>query len=192
MQRSLPVIVVVPLLACATIQPVQDPARFVTESRPPVVYVTHASRAIIVVADPRVTGDTLRGVWADRRDRPVALPLAQIRRMDARQRDGTRTALFMDVTTPAVAATQFTAYMALLNLVITYSAWWQGRALERLGYPLTLTIDGIVGLLSIALLPFIAAPRRDGAATGEVSGTVVRGESMSNAAPSDAVSSDKV
>src|SRR6185503_11116976 len=29
---------------------------------------------------------------------------------------GTRTALFMDVTTPRVAATQFTAYMALLNL----------------------------------------------------------------------------
>ena len=35
---------------------------------------------------------------------------------------GVRTALFMDVTTKAVAATQFTAYMAMLNLVISYSA----------------------------------------------------------------------
>jgi MFS family permease len=68
---------------------------------------------------------------------------------------GTRTALFMDVTTPAVAATQFTAYMALLNFVITYSARWQGVALERWGYPTTLSIDGVVGLVSIALLPFM-------------------------------------
>ncbi len=68
---------------------------------------------------------------------------------------GTRTALFMDVTTPAVAATQFTAYMALLNFVIQYSARWQGLALERWGYPITLTVDGVTGLLSIGLLPFI-------------------------------------
>jgi PAT family beta-lactamase induction signal transducer AmpG len=73
---------------------------------------------------------------------------------------GTRSALFMDVTTPAVAATQFTAYMALLNFVIQYSARWQGVALERWGYPVTLTIDGVAGLLSIALLPFLA-PRRE-------------------------------
>ena len=65
----------------------------------------------------------------------------------------------MDVTTPAVAATQFTAYMALLNFVIQYSARWQGLALERWGYPMTLTIDGVTGLLSIALLPFLAMTR---------------------------------
>src|SRR5580765_5023187 len=51
---------------------------------------------------------------------------------------GVRSALFMDVTTKAVAATQFTAYMAMSNLVITYSAWWQGQAITRWGYPLTL------------------------------------------------------
>jgi MFS transporter, PAT family, beta-lactamase induction signal transducer AmpG len=68
---------------------------------------------------------------------------------------GTRTALFMDVTTPAVAATQFTAYMALMNLVISYSATWQGWAVERVGYPGTLLIDSVAGLLSIALLPLM-------------------------------------
>ena len=72
---------------------------------------------------------------------------------------GTRTALFMDVTNPAVAATQFTAYMALLNLVIQYSATWQGIALERWGYPATLMIDGTVGLVSLSLLPLMK-PRR--------------------------------
>ena len=44
----------------------------------------------------------------------------------------------MDITTPAVAATQFTAYMAMLNLVISYTSWWQGFAIERIGYPQTL------------------------------------------------------
>ena len=39
---------------------------------------------------------------------------------------GIRSALFMDITTPAVAATQFTAYMALMNLCTSYTAAWQG------------------------------------------------------------------
>jgi hypothetical protein len=72
---------------------------------------------------------------------------------------GTRSALFMDVTTPAVAATQFTAYMALLNLVIQYSARWQGLGLERWGYPITLTLDAALGLTSLVLLPLVT-PRR--------------------------------
>lgn len=78
---------------------------------------------------------------------------------------GTRAAIFMDVTNPAVAATQFTAYMALMNLAIAYSATWQGIAIEALGYPNTLLIDAITGLLCLALLPFIkpsATPAGDG------------------------------
>jgi PAT family beta-lactamase induction signal transducer AmpG len=68
---------------------------------------------------------------------------------------GTRTALFMDVTNPAVAATQFTAYMALLNLVITYSAIWQGWCIERYGYPSTLIVDIVFGMLCLTLLPLM-------------------------------------
>ncbi len=68
---------------------------------------------------------------------------------------GTRTALFMDICTPAVAATQFTAYMSLLNLVIWYSAIWQGRAIEAWGYPATLLIDAVAGLVCLSLLPLM-------------------------------------
>lgn len=68
---------------------------------------------------------------------------------------GTRTALFMDVTTPAVAATQFTAYMALMNLVISYTAGWQGWWIERYGYPSTLLFDVIFGTVTLALLPLM-------------------------------------
>jgi PAT family beta-lactamase induction signal transducer AmpG len=66
----------------------------------------------------------------------------------------------MDVTNPLVAATQFTAYMALLNFAIGYSATWQGLAVERWGYPVTLTIDAVAGLLPLALLPWMTVPKR--------------------------------
>ncbi len=68
---------------------------------------------------------------------------------------GTRSAIMMDVTNPAVAATQFTAYMALMNLAISYSATWQGIAIEAWGYPTTLMIDGITGLLCLLVLPWL-------------------------------------
>ena len=68
---------------------------------------------------------------------------------------GIRSALFMDVTTPRVAATQFTGYMALMNLAISYSATWQGWAIEHWGYPLTLTADALFGLVCLACLPFM-------------------------------------
>ena len=75
---------------------------------------------------------------------------------------GTRTALFMEVTTPAVAATQFTAYMALLNLVISYTAWWQGHAVVAWGYPITLCLDAGLGLVGIACLPFMSRQAASG------------------------------
>jgi PAT family beta-lactamase induction signal transducer AmpG len=68
---------------------------------------------------------------------------------------GVRSALYMDVTTPAVAATQFTAYMALSNLVISYTSWWQGLSIVKWGYPLTLLIDAIAGLVVLFLLPLM-------------------------------------
>lgn len=68
---------------------------------------------------------------------------------------GTRAALFMDITTPAVAATQFTAYMAMSNFVISYSATWQGLSIVRFGYPATLLADAAFGLVCIGLLPFM-------------------------------------
>lgn len=75
---------------------------------------------------------------------------------------GVRTALFMDVTIPRVAATQFTAYMAMLNFAITYTSAWQGQAIERWGYPKTLLIDSLVGLVSLALLPLMRKRPDDG------------------------------
>ena len=78
---------------------------------------------------------------------------------------GIRTALYMDITNPAVAATQFTAYMALLNLCISYTAWWQGHAVETLGYPLTLVLDCVFGMSALLLLPLMRPRRTPATAT---------------------------
>jgi PAT family beta-lactamase induction signal transducer AmpG len=78
---------------------------------------------------------------------------------------GIQSALFMDITTPRVAATQFTAYMAMLNFTISYTARWQGWAIERFGYPATLALDSGLGMIGVALLPLLKPlPRTDSVA----------------------------
>lgn len=68
---------------------------------------------------------------------------------------GARVALFMGITRPAVAATQFAAYMALTNLSITYSVVWQGYAVQHWGYAATLGLDALLGLSCLVLLPLL-------------------------------------
>ena len=75
---------------------------------------------------------------------------------------GVGTAIFMDVTTRAVAATQFTAYMAMTNVVSSYTSTWQGYAVSAWGFPVTLGVDAAVGMLSLAVLPLMGAARRRG------------------------------
>ncbi|MGM9514715.1 MFS transporter [Roseateles sp. DB2] len=71
---------------------------------------------------------------------------------------GTRAAIFMDVTNPKVAATQFTAYMALMNLAIAIAATWQGVVSEAFGYRWTLLIDAATGLICLLVLPMMSKP----------------------------------
>ncbi|TNE87865.1 MAG: MFS transporter [Deltaproteobacteria bacterium] len=73
---------------------------------------------------------------------------------------GTRMAIFMKVCDPKVAATQFTLYMAMSNLAISYTSWWQGISVERWGYPTTLALDCAAGVVCLAVLPLIK-PRPD-------------------------------
>ncbi|WP_374665400.1 MFS transporter, partial [Ramlibacter sp.] len=73
---------------------------------------------------------------------------------------GTRAAIMMDVTNPRVAATQFTAYMAMMNLAIAFAATWQGAAVEAWGYQVTLIVDAITGPLCVLLLPAMVRSER--------------------------------
>jgi PAT family beta-lactamase induction signal transducer AmpG len=88
---------------------------------------------------------------------------------------GTRSAIMMDITNPAVAATQFTAYMAMMNLAISIAASWQGAAVEAWGYPVTLLVDAITGVICVLLLPWMK--RR----AGEFSDALAEGRARKSA-----------
>ncbi|NQV87847.1 MAG: hypothetical protein HQ492_12305 [Woeseiaceae bacterium] len=68
---------------------------------------------------------------------------------------GVQAAIFMGLTSPTVAATQFTAYMALTNLSIVIANYWQGQVAGRINYSVALYIDCALIILAVSLLPFL-------------------------------------
>ncbi|MCJ7590185.1 MAG: MFS transporter [Woeseiaceae bacterium] len=68
---------------------------------------------------------------------------------------GVQASIFMGLTNPAVAATQFTAYMALSNLSIVIANYWQGQVAGRINYSAALYIDCALIILAVSLLPFL-------------------------------------
>jgi hypothetical protein len=107
MSRPRFVLLMVSLVAgCASVQPLRDPAAFIAKTQPDVVYATHRDGAQLTIAEPRVSGDSLVGIWRPVAQ-PLALPLSQFRRIEARQRDGTRTGVLIAGTTLAAGAVVF-------------------------------------------------------------------------------------
>ena len=78
---------------------------------------------------------------------------------------GTSTAVFMGLTSPAVAATQFTGYMALHNFVYSYSSLWQGKHADLYGYAKVLFMDGWIAFIPLILLPFLKPRKQSTEAT---------------------------
>ncbi len=64
-------------------------------------------------------------------------------------------AVFMGMTNPAVAATQFTAFMAMKNVALSYTNYWQGVVAERMDYAMVLYIDAVLLLIPLLILPFL-------------------------------------
>lgn len=104
--RLAPVALMLSGAGCATLQPVSDPAAFISATNPQVVYATHNSGSVVAVAQPRISGDTLLGVRQGL-SRPVALPLSHLRRIQAVQRDRTRTTVTVAGITTITAVVGF-------------------------------------------------------------------------------------
>jgi PAT family beta-lactamase induction signal transducer AmpG len=68
---------------------------------------------------------------------------------------GVRNAIFMGMTNPAVAATQFTAYMGMANVAISIGNYWQGIVAESMGYAVVLYLDALFAMLVILVIPFL-------------------------------------
>jgi MFS family permease len=74
---------------------------------------------------------------------------------------GTSAAVFMGLTSPLVAATQFSGYMALRNLVYSYSAAWQGHYADAFGYARTLRLDAWIAFIPLLAIPFLKPGLRE-------------------------------
>jgi MFS transporter, PAT family, beta-lactamase induction signal transducer AmpG len=68
---------------------------------------------------------------------------------------GVRNAIFMGMTNPAVAATQFTAFMGMANLAVSMGNYWQGIVAESMGYAYVLYADALIVLLALFLIPLL-------------------------------------
>jgi MFS family permease len=66
-------------------------------------------------------------------------------------------AIYMGLTSSKVAGTQFTGYMALKNVVYTYTANWQGQMAEARGYVAPLRWDCLIAFVPLLLYPWLRA-----------------------------------
>ena len=61
----------------------------------------------------------------------------------------------MEMTNPLVAATQFTAFMAMSNLAISFAHYWQGQVAGEFGHSIVPHLDVLLVPVPVALIPFM-------------------------------------
>jgi hypothetical protein len=89
--------------ACRAVRRV-EPAQYFEENSPPVVWVTYANNTVVLVADPEIRRDTLRGTLQGAR---VRIPLAEVRSIHAKVLDRTRTAILLTALGAAAASSVY-------------------------------------------------------------------------------------
>jgi len=94
-------------VGCMSVRPVMQPAQFIPQANPDVVLVIYKDNSEVSVAKPRMSGDTLVGTWLGLGE-PVSAPMSQVQRIDARQRDKTRTTLLIAGIAAFTAASVYT------------------------------------------------------------------------------------
>ena len=77
--------------ACMSVRPIQ-PAQFIPQNNPEVVWVRYTDGSFVPVRAPRISGDTLKGMWQGQQE-PVSIPLADIQSVQAKVSDHTKTIL---------------------------------------------------------------------------------------------------
>jgi len=86
------VVLVAPLTACTTLQPVATPQQFIPTSRPDRIWVTQSDNSTLMFEAPRLLGDTLAGFVGGRYQE---LLLPDVRWMGVRQPAPRRTTVLV-------------------------------------------------------------------------------------------------
>ena len=83
-------------LGCATVRPVVDPAQFITQTHPTVLYVTYSDNSSVPVSQPRISGDTLFGTApGEGGSEAVAVALHEVAQIRAPQPDHKKTVMLI-------------------------------------------------------------------------------------------------
>ena len=101
---------VLAVAGCKTVVSVQ-PAEFIPQHSPEVVWVTYTDNSYVPVAKPRIVGDSLQGTWVGLQE-PVSISLKEIQTVQAKVPSPKRTIILfttIGVATAAVAYTMATA-----------------------------------------------------------------------------------
>jgi MFS transporter, PAT family, beta-lactamase induction signal transducer AmpG len=112
--------------------------------------------ASLGVAGLNLAFSACRGLWGHF---PVLLSYTIVEGIAVGVVYSTMLALFMDLTNPRVAATQFQMYMALLNVKDAWAQKLGGRLAERMSAPAMFGLGAIVEVLPLLLLPWLDARR---------------------------------
>jgi hypothetical protein len=92
MQRTVCALLIVPLAACSTLQPVATPQQFIPTAQPTRIWVTRSDNSTMMLEAPRLLGDTLVG-FVGGRYQEMLLP--QVRWMRVRQPAPRRTTVLV-------------------------------------------------------------------------------------------------
>src|SRR6266576_655429 len=98
------------LAGCTSARRVQ-PAEFIPKFAPDVVWVTYADKSVVAVAAPEVAGDTLKGKRHGSEER-LAIPLDDVRSVEAKLPDHTKTMLLLTAAGAAAVASVYVLWIA--------------------------------------------------------------------------------
>jgi len=92
-------------VACSSVQTVRNPAQYFA-TNPAMVVVIYNDNSEVPVANPQMRGDTVVGTWQGL-DEAVAVPLSDVQRIDAVQKDPRKTATFIAALVGLAAVTTY-------------------------------------------------------------------------------------
>jgi len=96
--------------ACTTVRSVRA-AEYLADKAPELVWVTDTNNTVVQVAEPQIKRDTLRGTVQGSRER-VAIPLGEIRSVQAKVSDHRKTALLLAGVGVAVVSSMYFGFIA--------------------------------------------------------------------------------
>lgn len=94
--------------ACRTVKRI-EPAQYLDENSPQLVWVTYTNNTVVLVADPEIRRDTLRGLLQGAR---VRIPMVEIQSIRAKVLDPTKTAILLSAMGVAAASSMYFMFIS--------------------------------------------------------------------------------